>query len=121
MPRPFLAFSLVASILLSGCTMHQNRDCTQFLSTALQEYSQKRIHDMRYEMQLQKMHVETNTPIYDPDGKRLELGGLLNQGNVLIFRYSNLSCNSCNQPILNALYAFKKNTYTTNIGIDNNG
>lgn len=103
-----LSFSLLTSILFSGCT-HQNQDCTQFLSTALQEYSQKRIQDMRYEMQLQKMYLNANTPIYDPDGKRFELGRLFTQGNILFFRYSNLSCNSCNKPILNALYAFRKN------------
>lgn len=95
--------------LLFSCAPHRDQnDCNRYLEKAMALHIEKRIQELSLEIGLQQDTLLPGTPIYRADGQQLSLHDLLEPENILLFRYSNLSCNACNVPILQAIDAFKE-------------
>lgn len=109
---------LLTSLSLYACTpTSPQEDCTAFLEKSMELQMKKRIQEMSLEAGLQRDTLDPATPLYSRDGQQLTLATLLNQGNLLLFRYSNLSCNACNLPTLQAIEDFKNQHPDTRMAI----
>ena len=106
MNRRAVLFSvLLASLLGAACSRPPASDCSAFLGEHLKRFSDKQVQVLQQEMALYAQKLPPSTLAFDGRGRAFALGSLLS-GPTLVFRYPDLSCNACNESLLNELKTF---------------
>jgi len=106
MSRIALLFGfLFAALLTDGCDRPPTDDCSLFLEEHLKRFSDKQVQVLQQEMALQSQKLPPSTLAFDVRGRAFPLDSLFAQP-TLVFRYPDLSCNACNESLLNELKTF---------------